>query len=254
VDLGLTDRVYVVTGAARGVARACAEQLAAEGARLVLGGDDEETLAKVASELGGADRAIAISGDLTDPGLETCLVAAAVARYGRLDGALVDVPPPARTGVLATEDGDWRLCFESAFLGPLRLCRTVARNLSQEGGSIVLLLSTPVREPVDGWALASAFRPALAMTAKALADELGPRAVRINTLLPGRMEADGLAPPRDQDEDGPDGVDPTPARVPLQRSGEPLELARPAVFLLSPAAGYVTGTTLTVDGGATRTL
>jgi len=254
VDLGLTDRVYVVTGAARGVGRACAEQLAGEGARLVLGGDDEENLGKVASELGGADRAIAISGDLTDPGLETCLVAAAIARYGRLDGALVDVPQPARTGVLNTDDGDWRLGFESAFLGPLRLCRTVARNLSQEGGSIVLLLSTSVREPADGWALASAFRPALAMTAKALADELGTQSVRVNTLLPGRMEADGSTAARDQDEEGADEVDHEPVRIPLQRSGEPLELARPAVFLLSPAAGYVTGTTLTVDGGATRTL
>jgi 3-oxoacyl-[acyl-carrier protein] reductase len=251
VDLGLTDRVYVVTGAARGVGRACAEQLAAEGARLVLGGDDEETLTKVAAELGGSDRAIPVSGDLSDAGLETCLVAAAIARYGRLDGALVDVPHPARGGALDTEDGDWRLGFESAFLGPLRLCRTVARNLSQEGGSIVLLLSGSVREPVEGSALASAFRPALAMTAKALADELGAGAVRVNTLLPGRVDG-GPAPTRDQD-DGPDD-EPAPARIPLQRSGEPLELARPAVFLLSPAAGYVTGTTLAVDGGATRTL
>jgi 3-oxoacyl-[acyl-carrier protein] reductase len=254
VDLGLTDRVYVVTGAGHGVARACAEQLAGEGARLVLGGDDDETLAKVASELGGADRAIAIGGDLADPGLETCLVAAAIARYGRLDGALVDVPRPTRTGVLHTDDGDWRLGFESAFLGPLRLCRTVARNLSQEGGSIVLLLSTPMREPAEGWALASAFRPALAMTAKALADELGPQAVRVNSLLPGRVEADGRTPAREQDEGGADDVDHTPPRIPLQRAGEPLELARPAVFLLSPAAGYVTGTTLAVDGGSTRTL
>jgi 3-oxoacyl-[acyl-carrier protein] reductase len=250
VDLGLTDRVYVVTGAARGVGRACAEQLAAEGARIVLGGDDEEALAKVAAELGGSDRAIAISGDLADPGLETCLVAAAIARYGRLDGALVDVPEPARGGVLPLDDGDWRLGFESMFLGPVRLCRTVARNLSQEGGSIVLLVSTSVREPVDGMALASAFRPALAMTAKALADELGSRAVRVNSLLPGRVEPDpGSA--RDQDAEDADD-DQHRARIPLQRCGEPLEFARPAVFLLSPAASYVTGTTLAVDGGATR--
>jgi 3-oxoacyl-[acyl-carrier protein] reductase len=254
VDLGLTDRVYVVTGAGHGVGRACAEQLAGEGARLVLGGDDEETLAKVAAELGGPDRAIPVSGDLADPGLETCLVAAAVARYGRLDGALVDVPQPARTGVLDIGDGDWRLGFESAFLAPLRLCRAVAQNLSPEGGSIVLLLSAPVLEPVDGSALATALRPALALAAKALADELGARAVRVNSVLPGRIEADGRARSRDQDDDGPDDADLPPARIPLQRSGEPLEFARPAVFLLSPAAGYVTGTTLTVDGGATRTL
>jgi 3-oxoacyl-[acyl-carrier protein] reductase len=253
VDLGLTDRVYVVTGAAGGIGRSCAEQLVAEGARLVLAGDDDEPLAKVAIGLGGPDRAIAVGGDLADPGLETCLVAAAIARYGRLDGALVAVAPAAPSRVLDTDDGTWRLGLESSFLGPLRLCRSVARNVSQEGGSLVLLLSASVHEPVEGSALVSALGPALAMTAKALADELGPRAVRVNGILPGRVEIDTLAPPRDLG-DGGDVADLPPARIPLDRAGEPLEFARPAVFLLSPAASYVTGTMLTVDGGAARTL
>ncbi|MGZ4651357.1 MAG: SDR family NAD(P)-dependent oxidoreductase, partial [Kineosporiaceae bacterium] len=106
MDLGLTDRVYVVTGAAAGVGRACAEQLAAEGARLVLGGDDDEAaLAAVASSLGGSDRALALSGDLAEAGIETCLVAAAIARYGRLDGALVAVAAPPPGAAVAAGDG-----------------------------------------------------------------------------------------------------------------------------------------------------
>jgi 3-oxoacyl-[acyl-carrier protein] reductase len=137
------------------------------------------------------------------------------------------------------------------FLGPLRLCRTVARNVSLEGGSLVLLMSASVREPEDRLAVASGLRPALAMTAKALADELGPRAVRVNSVVPGRVEND-----RSRADDTAEGdVDLAGAvRIPLQRCGELPEVARPAVFLLSPAASYVTGTMLTVDGGASRTL
>jgi 3-oxoacyl-[acyl-carrier protein] reductase len=284
MDLGLSDRVYVVTGASRGLGRACAEQLASEGARLVLNGGDDDALRATAASLGGHERALPVTGDLTEPGLETCLVAAAMARYGRLDGALITVPGGRPGTVMAAEDGDWRLGFESMFLAPLRLARCVGTNVSTEGGSIVLILSTSVRQPIDGLALSNALRPGLAMTAKTLADELGPDNVRVNAVLPGRIESgriDSVRPdagradtdrsesgrsdsgrtdagrhhPGDpatpRREDGRHSVEPD---VPLRRFGEPLEFARPAVFLLSPAASYVTGTVLTVDGGLTRSL
>jgi 3-oxoacyl-[acyl-carrier protein] reductase len=252
VDLGLSDRVYVVTGAARGLGRACAEQLAAEGARLVLGGGEEDALRATAASLGGSERALPIPGDLADPGLETCLVAAAIARYGRLDGALVTVAGATPGCVMETEDSLWRLGFESMFLGPLRLCRSVAASVSHEGGSIVLVLSTSVREPIDRLALSNGLRPGLAMTAKALADELGPDNVRVNAVLPGRIDSERSR--RDTSlhvDDVRVGGDDD---IPLRRHGEPLEFARPAVFLLSPAASYVTGSVLAVDGGLTRSL
>lgn len=254
MDLGLSDRVYVVTGASRGLGRACAEQLVAEGARLVLAGRNEVTLKAVAAALGGPERAIAVSGDLSEPGIETCLVAAAMARYGRLDGALVSVAGPPPGSALDTDDGTWRLAFESVVLGPLRLCRAVAHGVSHEGGSVVLVLATSVREPEEGLALSNGLRPGLAMTAKTLADELGRVNVRVNGILPGRIDTQHA-----RDLDALNGMPEESraaheARIPLGRYGEPLEFARPAVFLLSPAASYVTGTLLTVDGGMTRSL
>jgi 3-oxoacyl-[acyl-carrier protein] reductase len=253
VDLGLSDRVYVVTGASRGLGRACAHILAGEGARLVLSGRDEAALQSTAAEVGGPDRAIAVSGDLSEPGLETCLAAAAVARYGRLDGAIVSLGSPAASTFMLTDDGQWRLGFESTFLAPVRLARTVARHVSNEGGSVLFVLSVSARQALADQVLANALRPALAMTAKTMADELGPRNVRVNAVIPGAMEYDR---PRSSAElsDGEDARRRLEDTVPLRRLGEPHEFARPAVFLLSPAASYVTGTMLTVDGGTCRGL
>ncbi|MDQ1287184.1 MAG: 3-oxoacyl-[acyl-carrier protein] reductase [Actinomycetota bacterium] len=248
MDLGLSDRVYIVTGAARGLGRACAEQLAAEGARLVLTADDESLLRATAASLGGPERALPVAGDLSEPGLETCLVAAAIARYGRLDGALLSVGASGRSTVMETDDGAWRIGFESLFLAPLRLCRTVATSVSHEGGSLVLLLSTSVHEPIAGFALSNGLRPGLAMASKSLSDELGPANVRVNAVLPGCIESDR---PRHDSAHPDDRATPNDT-IPLHRHGEPLEFARPAVFLLSPAASYVTGTALVVDGGLTR--
>jgi 3-oxoacyl-[acyl-carrier protein] reductase len=254
MDLGLTDRVYIVTGASRGLGWAGAEQLAAEGARLVLCSRSADNLEERARSLGGPERALAVPGDLSDPGLPGRLVASANARYGRLDGALISVggPPPGGTGDVT--DAQWKDAFESVFLGPLRLARAVVDATSIEGSSIVFVLSTSVRTPIGGLAASNGIRPGLAMVAKTLADEVGHRGIRVNSLLPGRIDTDRV---RELDAGA---SDPEEARrhaeagIPLRRYGQPTEFGRVATFVLSPAASYLTGTVIPVDGGATRAL
>ncbi len=253
MDLGLTDRAYIVTGASSGLGRATAEQLLAEGARLLVCSRDESRLEELAASA-APGQVMVIPGDLGDPGLAERLVAAAVARFGRLDGALISVGgPPAGTSDQITDD-QWRAAFETVFLGPARLARAVADAASVEGSSIAFVLSTSVRSPIAGLATSNGLRPGLAMLAKTMADENGHRAVRVNALLPGRIDTDRV---RQLDE----GTGrPASARrdaesaIPLRRYGRPDEFGRVAAFVLSPAASYLTGIVLPVDGGATRSL
>jgi 3-oxoacyl-[acyl-carrier protein] reductase len=152
------------------------------------------------------------------------------------------------------DDAAWRTAYESVFLGPLRMARTIGKLASREGVSIVFVLSTSVRTPTGGLALSNGLRPGLAMAAKTMADELGERNVRVNGILPGRIDTERSREFDDATGRGEETRQQYESRIPLARYGEPLEFARPAVFLLSPAASYVTGTLLTVDGGMTRAL
>ena len=255
MDLGLSDRVYLVTGASRGLGRAAAEQLLAEGARLVLCSRDEAALGEVvelATSLGG--EVLPLPGDLSDPELGARLCASAMARYGRLDGALLSVGGPPPGGVEQVTDEQWRSSFETVFLGPLRLARAVVDATTTEGSSILFVLSTSVRAPIAGLAISNGLRPGLAMAAKTLADEAGPRGVRVNALLPGRVDTDRVRELDDATGRPASTRRDWEARIPLRRYGQPAEFGRVAAFVLSPAASYLTGAVIPVDGGLTRAL
>lgn len=253
MDLGLTDRVYVLTGASRGLGYATAECLVADGARVVLSGREADAVTAAAERLGGPGRAVGLPADLTDPDTPERLVAAAREHFGRLDGALVSVGGPPRGSAASVTDEQWRRSFETVFLGTIRMVRTVAATLPA-GGAIGLVLSTSARGPVPGLGISNGLRPGLAGAAKDIADEYGPRGVRVVGLLPGRIMTDRnrelLAATGDADRARAEAE----AAIPLRRLGEPAEFGRVAAFVLSPAASYLTGVTVPVDGGALRGL
>ncbi|MFD0419145.1 SDR family oxidoreductase [Streptomyces sp. NPDC127108] len=247
MDLGLNNRVYVVTGATRGLGNAAARELVADGAKVVLTGRDEKTAAAAAAELG--PNAVGVGADNADPGVADRLVAAAREHFGGFDGVLVSVGGPPPGFVADNTDEQWQAAFDSVFLGAVRLARTAAAELG-EGGVIGFVLSASVHEPIPGLTVSNGLRPGLAGFAKSLADELGPRGIRVVGLLPARIDTD-----RVRELDG-FSADPEAtraaheSRIPLRRYGTPQEFGRTAAFLLSPAASYLTGVMLPVDGGA----
>jgi 3-oxoacyl-[acyl-carrier protein] reductase len=252
MDLGLDGRVYLVTGGSRGLGFATATVLVAEGARVVLAARDEASVTEAAHKL-GPDVAVGLAEDLGKPGTAERLVAAANARFGQLDGALISVGGPPPGTAMDTTDEQWRSGFETVFLGAVRTARSAANGLG-DGGSICLVLSSSVRAPIAGLAVSNGLRPGLAMVAKSLSDELGPRGVRVNGLLPGRIATDRIRELDGMSGDPEDSRARNSAAIPLRRYGEPAEFGRAAAFLLSPAASYLTGVMLPVDGGALRAL
>lgn len=253
MDLGLEDRAFVVTAASSGLGRSAAEQLVANGARVVLVARRAELLAEAVSRM-GPDRAVALAADVTD--LQTAETACAFAldAFGRLDGALISVGGPPAGSVMDTDEEAWRGAFESVFLAALRVSKAVVRHGTASDLVIAWVLSTSVKTPMPGLATSNGLRPGLAMLVKQLADELGPDGTRVIGLLPGRIETERVRY-LDSLKDDPEGARRSAeAAIPLRRSGQPEEFGRVAAFVLSPAASYLTGSVISVDGGAQRGL
>lgn len=253
MDLGLAGRVFVVGGGSAGLGFATARVLVTEGARVVIVGRREQRVDAAVTEL-GVESAAGCAGDLARPAVTADAIKTAVTCFGRLDGALVNTGGPPRSTPMTTTDDAWRQAFDSAFLAPVRLAREVslhARRNDVEGAAICFVLSISVRSPLPGLTMSNGLRPGLAMLVKDLADELGPppNSVRVTGVLPG-----SFATARSGSTDTPVRQGDRFAAVPLRRIGDPLELGRVAAFLLSPAAAYVTGTVVAVDGGACRAL
>ena len=248
VDLGLIG-TWLVTGGTSGLGLAAARSLVAEGGDVLLVGRDTDRGQRVATDLGAG--ATWIAGDLADP-LLVDRIAEAHPLTG-LRGALISVGgPPAGTATQVSDD-DWRAAFESVFLGPVRLSRDLV-EACPDLEVLAWVLSTSALSPIAGLSISNGLRPGLAMLVKDLADELGPRGVRVLGLLPGRFDTPRVRHLESLSDDPAAARAAAAGGIPLRRLGEPVEFGQVAAFMLSPRASYVTGSVVVVDGGSTRAL
>jgi 3-oxoacyl-[acyl-carrier protein] reductase len=247
----LEGRRYLVGGGSRGLGFAVARELIRAGAELLLVARDPERLAKAQDELGSVAHAHAADLSSASGSDNAAKVVATVWPEG-LDGALINAGGPPRGNALELDDEAWRASYELLLGGPLRLVRSLRAQL-RDGSALLFVASSAVREPVPGLDTSNVLRPAVAALARALARELAP-GVRVNAIAPGRF-ATSRAIEGDERRARAEGIsvaevrDRGAAAIPLGRYGDPAEFGRVGAFLLSPAASYVTGATLQIDGG-----
>lgn len=260
MNLGLGGRVILVAAGSRGLGRGTAKACAAEGAVVRLCGRDDGQAAATGDALAQATGSdVQGAGcDVTRAGEVEAWVEGVLGETGRIDGLLVNAGGPPAGGFDAFDDAAWQAAFETTLLSAVRLVRAVLPAMrAGGGGSILAVTSLSVREPIDHLLLSNVFRAGVAGLMKTLARELAGEGIRCNCLVPGRLDTDRV---RSLDEgvasrDGRAVEDvraAMEAAIPLGRYGEEDEFGRAAAFLLSPAAAYINGATLSVDGGLGR--
>ena len=242
MDLGLADRRILVTGGSRGLGAAVARALEGDGANVA-----------IAARTGAP-----ILADLSKPGGPALAIREAVTVLGGLDGLLVNSGGPPSATFADMDDAVWEAAIAGTLMSTIRLIREALPHLKEGNDpSIVVILSSSVREPIPGLTSSNALRPGLSGLIKSLTAEIAP--IRINGLAPGRFTTDRIRS-LDAQRAADTGMtveevqQANIARIPLGRYGEPDELGRVGAFLLSPAASYVSGEIVGVDGGMIRSL
>jgi 3-oxoacyl-[acyl-carrier protein] reductase len=261
VDLGLTGKVALVAGSSRGLGRAIAEELAAEGASLVLCARREDSLQeahRAIEERGG--RVVAVAADLAEPAQVERVVEAGMREFGRIDILVTNAGGPPAGPFEQHSPEAWDRAVQLTLGSVLNLTRAVLPGMKERRwGRILNVTSIAVKQPVEGLILSNSVRAAVTGFARTLANEIAPWGITVNNVLPGytRTERlDELAAANSKAK----GISQEEARaaweaqIPMGRLGEPREFAALVAFLASERASYITGTSITVDGGWVRSL
>jgi len=257
MDLGLSGKRALVAGSSRGLGYAVASQLVREGCRVVINGRNAETLAQVSQQMAqeAGNPVIPLAGDLTEASTPAKIVQQAAEALGGLDILVTNSGGPPSGQFESMDDQAWYGALELNFLSHMRLIRAALPYLRQsETPSVLTITSYSVKQPIPFLVLSNSVRAATVGLTKTLALELGKEGIRFNSILPAwtetervkelmeyRARARGTSMEEEMSKQANDS--------PLGRMGKPEEFANVATFLVSPAASYVTGVMLPVDGG-----
>ena len=263
MNLGLQGKVAIVLAASKGLGRASAAALAAEGALVTIGARHSEVLEKAAQDIRdeSGSKVLAVPCDVTKPEDLEAIVAATLSEFGRIDILVNNAggPPPGTFEQFS--DAQWEAAFQQNLLSNVRLIRLVLPHMrALHQGRIINIVSTSVKQPIDGLLLSNAIRTGVVGLAKTLSIELGPDNITVNNVCPGRILTDRIrqnsrmAERMQQGQSEEEVLREVSRDIPLGRIGKPEELAALVAFLASDQASYITGTTIQVDGGLTRAL
>jgi 3-oxoacyl-[acyl-carrier protein] reductase len=253
MDLDLKNRVALIAASSKGLGRAAAEGLAAEGARVVISSRNLDHARSTANEISNRTKSetAAFSCDVSKPEEPARLVAATVQRFGGLDVLVTNAGGPPPGAFTNLDDGAWERATALTLMSVVRLIRAALPHLKATGrGRIINLSSTSVKEPIDNLLLSNSLRPAVIGVARTLAREVAALGITVNNVCAGRIRTQRLI----ELYGSSDAVASAAEQVPMKRLGEPGELAPLVVFLAGSSAGYITGQTICVDGGLTRCL
>jgi len=249
MDLGLKGRGAVVTAASKGLGRACAEALIGEGAEVFISSRDPVSIEGTAKQIKAAGW---LASDVSKPGEPEALLKAAITQLGGLDVLVINAGGPPPGTFQSTSLEMWDVAFQLTLMSAVRLIRAGLPHLKRsEQGRIVFITSISVRQPIPNIALSNSMRAAVTGLAKTLARELAPDRITVNCLAPDailtdRTRALAVAAGADPEE----RIKQQSAAAPMGRLGDPAEFGAACAFLCSKQAGYITGQTLGVDGGA----